>query len=119
MNLIEPAQWDSYFDLLGGGRVYFGRAAFGKGVRVGFPPIVAKIQGLEPHFPSKPFVVSSRRAMFKINKAMEEASGTIPDWLRADCFEFHWKEACLEIATDLFPETVGAYRRVKSYYAAH
>jgi len=23
-------------------------------------------------------------------------------------------EACLEIATDLFPETVGAYRRIRS-----
>jgi hypothetical protein len=91
MNLIEPTQWDSYFDLIGGGRVYFGRATFGKGVRVGFPPIMAKIQGLEPYYPSQPFIVSSLKAMLKINKAMEEANGAIPDWLRADCFEYHWR----------------------------
>ena len=92
MNLIEPTQWDSYFDLTGGGRVYFGRAAFGKGMRVGFPSIMAKIQGLEPYYPSEPFIVSSFKAMLKINKAMEEANGAIPDWLRADCFEYHWRK---------------------------
>ena len=30
------------------------------------------------------------------------------------CVEVQWDdEACLEIATDLFPETVGAYRRIR------
>jgi hypothetical protein len=73
MNLIPPTQWDSYFDLFGSGRVYFGRATFGKGQRVGTPPIIAMFQGLEPYYPTEPFIVTSRDSMLKINKEMEEA----------------------------------------------
>ena len=95
MNLIPPKQWDSFYDLYGGGRVYFGRTTFGEGQHAGIPPIVAKFEGLEPHFPSEPFVIETYNSMFKINKSMEEAGGqfqVIPDWLRADCYEYFWRK---------------------------
>jgi len=91
MNLIPPTQWDSYFDLFGSGRVYFARATFGKGQRVGTAPIVAMFQGLEPYYPTEPFIVTSRDSMLKINKEME-GNRNIPDWLRADCFEYFWRK---------------------------
>jgi len=89
MNLIEPTQWDSYFDLHGGGRVYFGRSLFGRGVSVGLPPIMAKLEGLTPQYPDEPFIVSSKKSMLKINREFEN-SPWIPDWLRADCFQYHY-----------------------------
>lgn len=88
-NLIPPEQWDSFFDLYSGGRIYFGRSSFGKGMHVGLPPIMAKIEGIS-YYPEEPFVVSSRKSMFKINKEMND-SPFIPDWLRADCFEYFWR----------------------------
>lgn len=89
MNLIEPAQWDSFFDLHGGGRVYFGRSSFGSRVRAGLPPIMAKIEGLTPQYPDKPFIVS-KKSMLRINREFEN-SPWVPDWLRADCFQYHYK----------------------------
>lgn len=89
MNLVEPAQWDLIFDLYGCGRVYFGRSSFGSGVRVGVSPIMAKIEGLTPDYPSEPFIISSKKAMLKISKEFEN-SPFIPEWLRADCFEYHY-----------------------------
>jgi len=47
-------------------------------------------QGLEPYYPTEPFIVISRNSMLKINKEME-GNRTIPDWLRADCFEYFWR----------------------------
>jgi len=88
-NLIPPKQWDSYFDLYGGGRVYFGRATFGEGMRVGTPPIMAMFQDIE-YYPDEPFIVRSKRSMLKINAEMKN-NPFVPDWLRADCFEYFYK----------------------------
>jgi len=88
-NLIPPKQWDSYFDLYGGGRVYFGRATFGEGMHVGTPPIMAMFQGVE-HYPDEPFIVRSKKSMLKINAEMKN-NPFVPDWLRADCFEYFCK----------------------------
>lgn len=93
MNIIEPTQWDSYYDLVVGGRVYFGRSTFGEGLKVGLPPIVAKFEGLEPDYPSELFVIKSYKIMLAINKEMTNSSGFIPDWLRADCYEYFWNQS--------------------------
>tara|TARA_Y100000034_G_C6737173_1_gene326924 strand:+ start:450 stop:761 length:312 start_codon:yes stop_codon:yes gene_type:complete len=97
MNFIPPKVCDSFFDLYGGGRVYFGRASFGSGQRVGTAPIVARIEVPKSNgfIPSDWFVVRSFNSMHKINKEIEKtktADGLvfIPDWLRADCFEWHY-----------------------------
>jgi len=97
MDFIHPTTCDSFFDLYAGGRVYFGRASFGKGQHVGLPPIVARIEVPESsgHVPDGWFIVRSFNSMLKINKEMEKtktADGLvfIPDWLRADCFEYHY-----------------------------
>ena len=90
-NIVIPNQWDSYFDLVGGGRIYFGRSTFKKGVNVGFPPLIGKFQGLTG-YPDEPFIITSRRTMFKINQEMESMGGFIPEWLRGDCFEYFWRK---------------------------
>jgi|DEB0MinimDraft_3_1074331.scaffolds.fasta_scaffold07105_8 hypothetical protein len=88
-DLIPPKQWDSFFDLYGQGRVYFGRATFGKGMHVGMPPIMAMFQDIG-YYPDEPFIVSSKKSMHKINAEMKN-NPFVPDWLRADCFEYFYK----------------------------
>lgn len=86
---IPPKVCDSFFDLYGGGRVYFGRAQQGPGLTPGTPPIMARIE-CEPYYPSGWFVVTRKKAMFTLNKAMKENmvddQAFLPDWLVSDCY---------------------------------
>ena len=63
---------------------------FGKpqGQIVGTAPLMCKI--VSPYYPDGWFVVSKRS---KHQLLSEVRSGFIPDWLRADCYEYHWRKA--------------------------
>jgi hypothetical protein len=87
MNINPPKVWNFYFDLYSGGRVYFGRSSFGKGQHVGTPPVMAMFQGVQS-YPEDIFITSTHKSMLRIKKEMETAKGFIPDWLRADCYEY-------------------------------
>jgi len=86
---IPPKVCDSFFDLYGGGRVYFGRAQRGGGQSAGTPPIMARIE-CEPYYPPGWFVVSRKKAMLAINRLMQDntidGQTFLPDWLVSDCY---------------------------------
>jgi len=42
------------------------------------------------YYPDEPFIVSSKKSMHKINAEMKN-NPFVPDWLRADCFEYFYK----------------------------
>ena len=66
-----------------------------------------------PSSDTLPIEVISGESPFAENSQWQQLSGG-----HAGCEGAQWEiqkvaEACLEIATDLFPETVGAYRRIR------
>ena len=99
MNILPPSVGDAaFYEIYGGGTILFGRSSFGNGQRVGTPPIVAKIElpdSMGDAYPKDWFVVKSFQSMHKINQEMyahanDKGMVFIPDWLRADCFEYHY-----------------------------
>lgn len=74
--------------------VYFSRALSGEGQRVGTAPIMAKIECTG--FPDGWFPLQHRKSMFAVNREMHDqrtpdGNTFIPTWLRAECFEYHWR----------------------------
>ena len=69
----DPDKVILMFPLLGGGKIEFGYAAQGGGMTVGTTPLMARITVSEGwgHYPDIWF---------------------IPDWLRADCYEYAYYE---------------------------
>ena len=90
-NIVLPEKWQ-FHDLYGGGRIYFGLSSFKNGMqRVGDPPILAKFEGVQ-NMPEDVFVISSYKSIHLLKLLMEKTRGFIPDVIRADCFEFLWRE---------------------------
>lgn len=61
----------------------FGRA---QGQTVGTSPLMCRI--VSDGYPDGWFTIS-KNSQHKVMSELQ--SGFIPDWLRADCFEYHWE----------------------------
>jgi len=80
------------------GKLEIGIGTYGGGMTVGLAPVMARI--LVPdtnYFPTGWFVIQQYKTLHRTKMALDEApvyNGEmfLPDWLRADCFEYHYKQ---------------------------
>ena len=80
----DPDKVILMFPLLGGGKIEFGYAVQGGGMTVGTTPLMARITVSEGwgHYPDIWFRVGKEYGVHNF----------IPDWLRADCYEYAYYE---------------------------
>ena len=89
------------YPIYAGGTLEFGRARSGGGMSVGTNPLMGRVQ-VPPEsggvgVPTGWFVVQKERSITKLRAyfdAEEAVSGAvfIPDWLRADMYEHHYRQ---------------------------
>lgn len=92
--MLRPDKALRTFPLMFGGAVHLGRFRFPpKGLRVGTEPLGARILGLD-HIPDEWFIITSQRSQARVISELEK--GFIPDWLRADCFEYLYNKLIQE-----------------------
>lgn len=95
---IEPKRAELSFGLYGGGEVEFGRAVRAAGQTVGTSPMMARVRVPQAsggsNVPSGWFRVSQHLGLHELGALFNEAGNNfLPDWLRADLFEHHYREA--------------------------
>jgi hypothetical protein len=92
---LDPEETLVRFELYGSGSIEFGYARRGTGQTVGTAPLMAKveipIQSWGKKVPNGWFVVRSKRSLVNALKCFKESEANfLPDWLRADLFEFYF-----------------------------
>lgn len=95
---IEPERAELSFGLYGGGELEFGRAARGGGQIVGTCPMMARVRVPRASggagIPTGWFRVNQSLSPHALRALFNEAGNNfLPDWLRADLFEHHYREA--------------------------
>ena len=91
----DPDKVILMFPLLGGGKIEFGYAVYGGGMTVGTTPLKARITVSEGwgHYPDIWFRVGKEYGVHKLKTMFKENdTNFIPDWLRADCYEYAYYE---------------------------
>ena len=81
------------FRLFGGGRIDFGYAVYDGGMSVGTSPLMGRITVTEGwgHYPDGWFRIGKQCGVIKLKSEFKENDNNfLPDWLRADCYEYHY-----------------------------
>lgn len=91
----DPERALLVYTFFAGGTLEFGWARSNGGMSVGTNPLMARIRIplSAGDYPDGWFVVSGKRSIVKLKSEFDAFGGDIflPDWLRADCFEYHYK----------------------------
>jgi len=94
---VEPERAELSFGLYGGGELEFARARRGGGQVVGTCPLMARVrvprESGGSRVPAGWFQINQNMALHQIRALFNEAGNNfLPDWLRADLFEHHYRE---------------------------
>ena len=97
----DPDQAVLTYPIFAGGTLEFGYARSGGGMSVGTNPLMARVQ-VPPEsggvgVPAGWFVVQKERSITKLRAHFDGEKIScgavfIPDWLRADLYEFHYRK---------------------------
>ncbi len=97
----EPDRVELTFRLYGGGTIEFARARSERGQTVGTNPLMARVcvpaESGGDGVPDGWFPINQRMALHQLKALFNETGDNfVPDWLRADLFEHHYR--CLRSA---------------------
>jgi hypothetical protein len=94
----EPERAELSFGLYGGGTIEFARARRGRGQTVGTCPLMARVRVPTEcggdGVPAGWFRINQNMALHQLKALFNESGNNfVPDWLRADLFEHHYRRA--------------------------
>lgn len=105
----EPERAELSFGLYGGGALEFARARRGRGQTVGTCPLMARVlvptESGGDGVPAGWFRINQNMALHQLKALFNESGNNfVPDWLRADLFEHHYR--CIKAEMSQMQEKV-------------